>query len=150
VSALTIIRSRKFAVVKMISYWSRESRRNTTMVASDSAAETAGRRSTTSQKKLSRPQAKPNTSFGTMPTSVYRRRPNAARCSAAITVKPKPARGDAALDAAHRLLKNPKEGSMAGGPCPAMTLAAGTPTAVLKRDLICHFKFKQIPDGGQG
>ena len=103
------------------------------IVASDSAAETAGRRSTASQKKLSRPQETANTSFGTMPTSLQRRSPSAAKCSAAVTRQPKPARASAAPDAAQRLLRNAKEESMAGSPCPARTLAPGTRTAVIKR-----------------
>jgi hypothetical protein len=127
-----IITSRKFAVIQMISYLSRESRMSTTTIASDSAADTIGRRSTASQKKLSRPHVKQKASFGTRPVSLQTRRPSAAKCRAAIRAIPSLPRGLSA--AAQRLVRDAREGGIAGGPCPAMTdFASGTRTAVIKR-----------------
>ena len=125
-----IITSRKLAVIKIISYLSRESRMTTTIIASASAADTIGRRRTASQKKLSRPQVKQNASFGTNPISVHKRRPRAQRWSAATSaIASLPRRGSAA---AQRLVKNAREGGMAASPCPAMTtFASGTRTAVI-------------------
>jgi hypothetical protein len=54
----------------MMSYLIHETRISTTMIAKDSAAETVGRRSSTSQKKLSRPQVRIKESFGTIPASL--------------------------------------------------------------------------------
>ncbi len=116
-----IITSRKLAVIQMISYLSRDSRIRTTIITSDSAADTAGRRSTASQKKLSRPHVRQNTTFGRTATSLQNMRPSAAACSAAMSAVRKMPPGVAASDAAQRLVINAMEGGMASGPCPAMT-----------------------------
>ena len=57
VSLSMIMTSRKFAVIQMMSYLSRETRTRTTIIRSDSPAETAGRRVRPSQKKFRMPQA---------------------------------------------------------------------------------------------
>ena len=103
VSASTIHRSRKFAVIQIMSYLSRESRIRATIIASDSAAETAGRRNSASQKKLSRPQVRRNTAFGTMPTSLQAISASAAACSAAISRMRKASGRATASIAAQRL-----------------------------------------------
>ena len=79
VSALTIHTSKKLAVIQIMSYLSRDSRIRTTIIISDSAADTAGRRNSSSQKKLRRPQVRRNTAFGTMSPSLHAMRPRAAR-----------------------------------------------------------------------
>ncbi len=58
VSESKIITSTKFTVISNLSYLNCESWINARISASDSAAAIAGRRSTASQKKLSRPQVK--------------------------------------------------------------------------------------------
>src|SRR5262245_11239260 len=121
VSALTIIRSRKLIVIQMISYLSRDSRIRTTISTSDSAADSAGRRVTASQKKLSRPQTRQKTTFGTKPTSLQSMRASAAACAAAISAMRRAPRRPTASGAAQRLVRVAMKGGMTGGPCPAMT-----------------------------
>ena len=111
-SVLMIITSRKLAVIRMMSYLSRDSRIRTTIIRSDSAADKAGRRSTASQKKLNRPQVRQKTTFGTKPTSLQIR-PSAARCSAAISAIGRVPRPVTASSAAQRLVRNAMEGGMA-------------------------------------
>src|SRR5262249_8406794 len=121
VSLLMIIASRKLAVIRMISYLSCDSRIRMTITTSDSAADTAGRRNTASQKKLSRPQVRQNTTFCRTATSLQSMRPSAAKWSGVMSrIRRMPA-GVAASDAAQRLVTNAMEGGMASGPCPAMT-----------------------------
>ena len=116
-----IITSRKLAVIRMMSYLSRDSRIRTTIIASDSAADTAGRRNTASQKKLMRPHVRQNTTFGRTAASLQSMRRNAAPCSAAMTAHRRMLAGVTASDAAQRLVIDAMEGGMASGPCPAMT-----------------------------
>ena len=71
VSALMIHTSKKLAVIQMMSCFSRDSRINAITVASDNAAETAGRRSSISQKKLTRPQVNRKTTCETIPRSLH-------------------------------------------------------------------------------
>src|SRR5262249_61238147 len=110
-----IITSRKLTVIQTISYLSRDSRISTTIIASDSAADTAGRRNTASQKKLSRPQVKQNTTFGTMAASLQSMRPSAATCSAAMSAHRRMPPGVAASDAAQRLVRDGKGGGIERG-----------------------------------
>ena len=111
-SALMIIRSRKLAVIQMMSYLSRDARIRTTIIASESAADTTGRRNKASQKKLSTPHVSQKMSFGTKPTSLQSMRTSAARCSAAISASANvPARH--ASGAAWRLVRNARNGGMA-------------------------------------
>src|SRR5215475_14520297 len=116
-----IIASRKLAVIRMISYLSCDSRIRMTITTSDSAADTAGRRNTASQKKLMRPHVRQNTTFGRTAASLQSMRPSAAPCSAAISAHRRKLAGVAASDAAQRLVIDAMEGGMASGPCPAMT-----------------------------
>jgi hypothetical protein len=117
----------------MISYLRRETRIRTTISTSDSAADSAGRRSTASQKKLSRPQTRQKTSFGTKPASLQSMRARAAACATAISTMRSIPRRPTASGAAQRLVRVAMKGGMAGGPCPAMTtLTPGTRTAVIK------------------
>src|SRR6202044_2040213 len=60
VSVSTIIRSTKFAVIISTWYLTCDSRTTTVIIVSDNVAATAGRRSRTSQKKFSKPQASRN------------------------------------------------------------------------------------------
>src|SRR5512145_350397 len=115
-----IIRSRKFAVIQMISYLSRDSRIRTTMIASERPAATAGRRSSASQKKLSRPQVRQKTTLDTNAASLQTMRANAARCSAAINAMRSVQPEVTVSGAAQRLVREAMEGGMASGPCPAM------------------------------
>src|SRR5262245_63617105 len=105
----------------MISYLSRESRIRTTISTSDSAADSAGRRVTASQKKLSTPQQRKKTSCGTKPTSLQNMRLRAAACAAAISAMRSAPRRPTVSGAAQRLVRVAMKGGMARGPCPAMT-----------------------------
>jgi hypothetical protein len=85
VSLSMIITSRKFAVIQMMSYLSRDTRTRMTTIASDSAAETAGRRVRPSQKKFSMPQASRKQSLETTSASVNAMMASEARCRDAIS-----------------------------------------------------------------
>src|SRR5262249_22463734 len=113
-----ITTSRKLAVSRMISYLSRDSRTRTTIIASDSAADTAGRRNTASQKKLTRPHRKQNTTFSRTAASLQSIRRNAAKCSAVISRIRRMLAGVAASDAARRLVIDAMKGGMAERPVP--------------------------------
>ena len=110
-SALMIIRSRKLAVIQMMSYLSRDAKMRTTTIASESAADTTGRRNKASQKKLSAPHVSQKMSFGTKPTSLQSMRTSAAKWSAAISASANVPRG--ASGAAWRLVRNARNGGMA-------------------------------------
>ena len=112
-SELMIIRSRKLAVIQMMSYLSRDTRIRTTIIASESAAEMAGRRNRTSQKKLSTPHVRQKMSFGTKPASLHNMRPSAATCSAAINTIGNVRRDVTACGAVWRLDRNARDGGMA-------------------------------------
>ena len=132
-SVLTIITSRKLAVIQMMSYLSCDSRVTTTITVSDSAADTAGRRSSASQKKFSRPQVNRKTELATMPASYQYMSPSAARCSAAISPRCMKFRRVTASGAAQRLVRNAMDGGMARHPCPAMIyLTPGTRSIVIE------------------
>ena len=113
VSTLMIIRSRKLAVIQMMSYLSRDTRIRTTIIANESAPAMTGRRSKASQKKLSTPHVRQKMSFGTKPTSLQTMSDSAARCSAAISAIGNVPRGVTASGAAGRLVRNARDGGMA-------------------------------------
>ncbi len=102
-------------------------------MASDSAADTAGRRSSASQKKFKRPQVNRKTEFATMPPSDQNISASAERCSAAIRTICMISRRVTASGAAQRLVRNAMEGGMATHPCPAMIyLTPGTRSVVIE------------------
>ncbi len=120
VSALMIHTSRKVAVIQMISYLSRDSRIKATIVTSDSAAATAGRRSSASQKKLTSPQVSRKTQLAITPPSLHTMSASAHRCKAATGPIRARTRPQPANVAAERLDRDASEGDMARRPCPAM------------------------------
>ena len=85
VSLSMTMTSRKFAVIQMMSYLSRETRTRTTIIISDSAADTAGRRVRASQKKFRMPQASRKQSLDTMSASVNAMMASEARCRDAMS-----------------------------------------------------------------
>ena len=118
VSGSITITSTKLAVIQIMSYFSRDSRSSTTISASDSAAATAGRRSKASQKKLSRPQVSRKNTLGTTATSVHAISASAMRWSAATSRMCRKSRRATAPIAVRRLIRNDREGGMAGAPVP--------------------------------
>lgn len=117
-SGSMIITSTKLAVIQSISYLKSESRITSAMIASESAAETARRRSRTSQKQLSRPQVSRNATLGTIATSLQAISASAAPCNTAISRMRTTSCRAAVCLAAHRLLRNDREGGMAFAPVP--------------------------------
>jgi hypothetical protein len=118
VSLSMIQTSRKFAVIEMMSYLSRDSRIRTTIITSDSAADTAGRRSKVSQKKLSRPQNRRKTAFRTIEASLQAMSASAARWNVAISPMRHASRRKHASVATQRLVSDEMESAMAGTPVP--------------------------------
>src|SRR6516165_10931597 len=110
--------SKKFAVIEMISYLSCDSRIKTTIITSDSAADTAGRRSKAIQKKLSMPQVRRKIAFGTIATSLQAMSTSVARWNAAISPMPQASRRRTASVAAQRLVSDGMESTMARTPVP--------------------------------
>ncbi len=84
VSLSMIITSRKFAVIQMMSYLSRDTSTRMTTISSDSAAETAGRRVRPSQKKFRMPQANRKKTLATISASVNAMMASEARCRDAM------------------------------------------------------------------
>ena len=83
VSTSMIITSTNVTVIIRMLCLNCDSRMRMTIIASDSAAEVTGRRSSTSQKKLSKPQVRTKAAAGTSPVSDQSSTPSAARWMAA-------------------------------------------------------------------
>ena len=117
------MKSRKFTVIQIISYFRRDSMIRPTIIASDSTAATSGRRSSVSQKKLRMPQVSRKTTLGTIAISVHNMIASAARCSVATSAIRNLSERASVSFARQRLIRNAREGAMATRPCPAMKFA---------------------------
>ncbi len=118
VSLSMIMTSRKFAVIQMMSNLSRETRTRMTIISSDSAAATAGRRVTTSQKKFRMPQASRKASLATKSASVNAMMVNEVRCSDATSTIRHASPRPTARDAPRRCTKDETAGGMANAAVP--------------------------------
>ncbi len=79
VSRSITITSMKLAVIQMVSNLKCEASISTTMIVSESAADSTGRRNSASQKKFNSPQVSRKTALGMNAFSVQNSRPSAAR-----------------------------------------------------------------------
>src|SRR5262245_31796938 len=102
-----------------MSYLSCDRVTSTTIIASDSALATTGRRNSASQKQLSSTHVARKTAYATGPAPVASISTIAATCGSATSAPRKRWSGTATF-ADRRLFRDAAEGGMAARPCPAM------------------------------